>query len=385
VCNGFGNCIACTANEDCTFLSGTPLCETTTGACVECLDSSVCPADRARCSPDHTCVACAAHSDCASNACLPDGTCGDDTNVAYVAANGTNNATCAKATPCDTVARAMATMKPHVKLTGTISVPSGGAAGNAIPIDRAITFIADPGTVLRYVGPDFAFGIFGDTGVGGSGHELAIYDLTITSAPGISASGVSMLPGARVIVRRARFVGLTGAGVFGHDLDIRDSVFARNTAGVGVRSRFSIVNTIITESNGAGITFDIVPATGIDQRIESCTLSDNMTGIRCGPNNTDCTNVTLGRNNILGDAVNDGIYNFSLYAPGATLKGTESLTGTATFLSKADPLSPSYYRLAPGSAGIDKGDPSMPIPVDIDGDARPQGGGVDMGADELTP
>jgi hypothetical protein len=130
---------------------------------------------------------------------------------------------------------------------------------------------------------------------------------------------------------------------------------------------------------------------GVDQRIETCTVADNVcsgcansnTGIEC--NSTDCTNVVLGRNNILGNAVNDGIYNFSLYAPGAPLKGTESLTGMATFLGKADPLSATYYRLAAGSAGIDKGDPFMPIQFDIDGDSRPQGAGVDIGADEFTP
>ena len=41
------------------------------------------------------------------------------------------------------------------------------------------------------------------------------------------------------------------------------------------------------------------------------------------------------------------------------------------------------YHIQAGSACIDAGSASYPFDHDINGDARPQGGGYDMGADEM--
>ncbi len=43
------------------------------------------------------------------------------------------------------------------------------------------------------------------------------------------------------------------------------------------------------------------------------------------------------------------------------------------------------FHLMPTSRGVDEGDPAAAPSIDIDGDGRPQGGRVDMGADEVVP
>ncbi|MCW5803691.1 MAG: hypothetical protein KIT31_15010 [Deltaproteobacteria bacterium] len=344
-------------------------------------------------------MGCARHSDCSSNACLPEGICGDDSNVAYVAPNGTNNVMCTRATPCNSIANALVTMRPHIKLTGMVdvSIPGTQTVFNAIPIDRPLTFIADPGTTVRYIGTANAFNLIGNFSVQSDNPDLRIYDLTITSTPSLTNKPVGIsLTGGKLTLRRSRIVGLT-TGVFGTNVDIRDSTIARNERnGITLRGKFSIVNSIIAENGSAtsdlgAIRLEFTPVNGVDQIVESSTIMDNRCGscaeqsygIDCS-SSASCTNVRLGRNNILGNARNDGVYDFSLFASGA-VSGANNVTGTAMFASKADPLSPTYYRLAPGSDGIDRGDPVSPVPFDIDGDPRPQGAGVDMGADELKP
>lgn len=97
-----GSCVECTIDGDCdagescdvvahtcgpectTGCSApTPVCDTVTQTCVECLGASDCNAPTPFCATDHTCVACLAHTDCPpcfpplvlTPCCNPDGTC----------------------------------------------------------------------------------------------------------------------------------------------------------------------------------------------------------------------------------------------------------------------------------------------------------------------
>jgi len=94
-CQGAG----CTSNDQCA--TPTSVCDVDgTRACVQCLapdQTSACGGATPVCAPDHTCQACTAHAQCASLACLPDGSCGDDSTVAYVDPAGTDNASCTRA------------------------------------------------------------------------------------------------------------------------------------------------------------------------------------------------------------------------------------------------------------------------------------------------
>src|SRR5262249_32443010 len=116
------NCLAldapkpCTADRDCAAptavcdLGGTMTCVERTAA-----EHDACVGTQPVCGSDHACRSCAAHPECSmSRACLPDGSCGTDANVAYVDPTGTDNNVCSHAMPCTLVAKALATGKPFV-------------------------------------------------------------------------------------------------------------------------------------------------------------------------------------------------------------------------------------------------------------------------------
>src|SRR5690606_14518975 len=84
-----------------------PFCDTIAGVCVECLQSTDC-APGETCDPQMLeCRGCVTHDDCPSRACLPDGSCGAETDVLYVDPSGDDGGTCTLALPCATLTRAV--------------------------------------------------------------------------------------------------------------------------------------------------------------------------------------------------------------------------------------------------------------------------------------
>lgn len=133
----------CGSDGECS--GATAVCDTSTRACVACTTSEpgACTGTAPVCKQD-ACVACSSHSDCSSNVCLPDGSCGTDANVAYVDPGGTDNTSCTKATPCTKVAKALATAKPFLKFHGTTN--------EQVSINNQnLTVLADAGAQLSYV------------------------------------------------------------------------------------------------------------------------------------------------------------------------------------------------------------------------------------------
>ena len=56
------------------------------GVCVQCtsMKTAACTGATPVCGSNDKCRACTKHAECTSNACLPDGSCGTDTTIAYV-------------------------------------------------------------------------------------------------------------------------------------------------------------------------------------------------------------------------------------------------------------------------------------------------------------
>jgi hypothetical protein len=192
-----------------------------------------------------TCRACVAHTECASAACLPDGSCGEDTSVAYVDPTGTDGANCSKAQPCRTVVAALATMRPTIKITGML-------AESVTVQDRKIAFIADP--QARLTAMPSASTVMNIAGAS----DVAIYDLTIRGGDlGVAVASAAKAKLVRVTVEMNR-AGVTSLG----DLSIAESrivgngqsLFQLSDPAIDISGgSVSIARSRITDNPGGGI------------------------------------------------------------------------------------------------------------------------------------
>ena len=155
-----GECVAgCQSNDDCTS-AGSPLCDTSSGMCVACLDATSCSADRPFCdSAANVCRGCERDSECGSGVCLvADGTCADSSAVLHVAgASASDTGDCPSESPCATLQYAIsrATQTRNVVL-----VHAGALFPTAITtIDRAV-YIAGNGATIAWQGDLFAVAQF---------------------------------------------------------------------------------------------------------------------------------------------------------------------------------------------------------------------------------
>ena len=134
----------CTDNANCTDPAA-PVCDLAAQVCVECTPESAaaCTGQKPICGADNVCRACTAHADClASMVCLPDGSCGIEDQVAYVA-NGGTSATCAKSAPCNTLTAAILLGKPYIKV----------ASGEPVKDTKTTTIDGKVVTCLLYTSP----------------------------------------------------------------------------------------------------------------------------------------------------------------------------------------------------------------------------------------
>ena len=411
----------CASNDQCS--TPTAVCDAT--VCVQCTteQASACTGLIPVCGDDHTCQACAAHSDCSdSHVCMPDGSCAAAPDVAYVDPAGTDNALCTKDTPCTKVSKALATNKPYVKFTGTTD--------EAVTVDGGTrTFLADPGAKITATG-DTILRVKNDA-------HLAIYDLELTggaagiiafdpqviidlervrlthNGSGIDASRATfhiadstisdnlrfgIVGGGIVTIVRSTIADNLGTGIFSPDtLTISQSTISGNQGG-GLSfggADFDVTNNVIVGNGSLTSYFGGVELgnTGDGGRFEFNTVIDNLASASSAPG-VSCTAATAPvtfSNNIIygnrggthGDQVTENAgcaWTYSDIGPKA-VSGTGNINATPSFVS---PLQHDYH-LKPDSPGKDLADPAATLDGDFDGDARPQGGRRDIGADEIAP
>jgi len=385
----------CTTSSDCKT-AGFAVCDRSrdNGTCVQCTDveGGACSGGTPACVND-SCAACTAHSQCASHACLPGGACADATQVAYVRPGGAG-ATCTVAQPCQKVSDAVKTGKSIVKVEGMVTEDM------SIVVDgRALQIVADPGSRLTRTGS----GVILD--VKNTGADLRVSDLEITGGMGLktdatlslSGSGSPTLTLVRVQLHDNQGVGIVaGAGV----LTVTQSVLARNAGGgISITSaQFDITNSFIT-GNGTAIGSAATSVGGIalvqadtgTRRIQFNTIADNSVAMSlvAGVNCTIAQSATFSNNIVWNNTSGTSKLQIGgnclwLYSDIGDPAASTPPPGTGNLGVDPSFATPGIdYHLTPLSPARNAADPAATLAVDIDGDARPQDGRSDMGADEL--
>lgn len=377
----------CTTDNQC-LLVAAPVCELTNLVCVQCTADNHAACKDATPACDVTtnrCEGCTSHAQCASNTCLPDGSCAAEADVAYVQMNGNADPACTHAQPCELLKDGLATNRPYIKIGMN---PKKDSATTVIT-GRKVTILADRGAKLDRDGDGPILQV---TGINA---DVEIYDLQISGGSSSSGDGINLTPSGgtpKLLLKRVTVSQNQGIGVAatGGVLTITQATFSENNEG-GLSTTntvtFDITNTYFVRNgdmnNSAigGVTLGLaVPGMN---RFEFNTVIDNHTVVGAGGVNCAATTFSAP-NNIIAR-------NFLITAPNqATVGGCtfpssvvqNNLTGLV--LVHPDPPGAFDYRLLAGStSAINLATTPSTVSVDVDNDARPQGAEKDIGADEL--
>lgn len=398
----------------------TPICGPN-GGCVECVESSHCSDESEPLCDTETgeCRGCEAHTECASGVCDIDaGACRAEADLVYVDDNGTDGASCGTpSSPCATFMGADGALAKIGGPRDTIVVQTGSIEEQVVIDSMPLTIVGQAGAALTPVLPDDEVGIAitdsatvtisslristvsqGERAIAVAcnlGSTLTLEDSLIdTARNGISASDCSLTL-LRTSLGEPFGTGM-GIEVAGGEVALHQSTITGYRGG-GIRidsANFEIVNCLIAK-NGNADTFNGSPFGGIlltgalsDQRFEFNTVAHNFihpelvigSGIECSDANLNGSNniftldgvppnlsTLIGANCTLRDSLIEGGH-----------PGEGNIDDTPIFVPAVDD-----YHLAAGSPGIDVAVGGTEVAVDIDGDARPQGSGRDMGMDEV--
>lgn len=399
----------CTSSAQCVAPTG--LCDLQANLCVQCTPAqpSACSGTSPVCGADESCRGCSSHAECpGSSVCLPDGACGIADEVAYVAPvpEGTDNMMCSMATPCTKVASALATGRRYLKLHGTTD--------EAVTLkNRNVTVLADPGAVLTRTSNGNLLVVDGSS-------DVQIYDLAINGASG-NGAGITLTSGGSqsLTLNRVTMSGNNGTGgaiiaaggtltiasstlsgnaggaitATGGAVNLRQSTINSNNAGgISLSSTsFDLENNVIARNGNPGTVFGgvlIIQLGSGAHTLEFNTIAQNggstgySTGVTC---QLVAQPLSFGNNIVYG--------NSGTQVSGQNCAWTYSDIGpdpaAGTGNLNADPLyvdaGKGNFHVTSGSPVINQADPNATLGVDLDGNARPQGGRRDIGADEYAP
>lgn len=402
----------------------TPVCDVVSDTCVQCTadDATACAGTTPVCGSAHTCEKCTAHAQCAaSQACLPDGSCADAGQVSYVdGASGLDSNPCTLDKPCKTLGEAVKKPAVIIKLSGPVH------DGNQTTIDaKSFTILAAPGTTLDrdMNGPILE--------IKGQGARVVIYDLEITGGTGGDGHGIlltPMGPSPEVELHRVKITNNQGDGVRqnGGTLRVLERSELSRNAGLGVYAtagtlaidastlalnrggglsafsvEFTITNNFIVRNGdrnsstigGAYLT----AASQASGAFEYNTVVDNdVRNLSTNAGGVTCSGGFRAAHNIIAGNFHAGGTTETVTAPtnisGNCVRGDTYVGADRTALRFVDPdgLMPpdnkfDYHLTSASAAALDQVDASTTSDNthDWDGDARPRGGKLDLGADEL--
>jgi hypothetical protein len=377
---------ACTADPDCAGMADSPACDTGKQVCVPCVTNAHCANPLPVCQPDQTCGSCRAHTDCVSLVCETTGECAPEADVAYVDPSG-GGAMCTKMMPCANIDAAEKKNRRIIKVNG------GTIFDNLTtlqPVGRLDVY-ATPGAKMQR-------GQMGSVLEIRANGEVVIHDLEISGATGgNSAHGLVITQdNPKVTLDHVIIATNTGLGILASagTLVMDGCVVTRNAAGGGniqmtgysITNSLFVVNGTPSSSSTGGLT---LASSSASERFEFNTVAENSSLSTVPGRGVNCVTTANLSNSIFISGRPSPTCNVtsSLYETGVTPPTGGNITGDAAFEIE-DPAmytSPRYFRIKPASAARNMADAAATLATDIDGDARPQEGQRDIGADEFKP
>lgn len=359
--------LACIDHSDCS----PPFCEPQLHVCVECLDDLHCGTDE-KCDPEtFRCRGCVGHTDCTSNACLPDGSCGTASTVLYVEPSGDDANTCTIDLPCATLDRAVELSDE----TRRIIKISGSWTESVIINGKDVVLVAEPGSTITGTTDDWVIKI--------QSSVVKIYGLALRCVgdqTGIKTESASTTTLSGVTISNCARMG--AVEMKGGFTVVTRSTLSHNPGGAIVADAaadWSITNNFIYRngsSRGAVVLeSDIRP----DQRFEFNTIADN-TSPAATTAGIACTRALVVPNNLI--ARNSTLAVVSANTSGCDVAGSLVTDNIAPLAFTRPDAEPYDYHIGADSTAKDNADPASIVGDDFDGELRPQGDGKDFGADE---
>lgn len=344
------------------------------------------------------------HSECESNACLPNLDCVEAAKVAYVDPTGMSGSACTQEMPCNSFQAALQTKRPYIKMTGTFDAHVNISSQN-------VTVLADHGAKLTSTTPGNLLVVSGRS-------QVTIVDLEITGATGgddpvgagvlLPTGNTASLNLERVTISKSEGSGLVSYGGIvsatactfrdnalgglageGGVLNVTQSTIRDNGAG-GISAvmpkGFRITNNFIFRNGNelskiGGLYLLATANPAVNNALEFNTIVRNRAGkqgstlsggLACELPGFVAANNLIFENT--GGPTSDPQIGGTCQ-PGNSLLSAPLNPGFAS----ADDL---HLTSQTPSAIIDKADCGG-TKVDIDGDVRPAGASCDLGADEF--